>query len=174
MSSLMSIGSLLVAVGRRLSATLSWSRSRSGQAAIGISSDRQFLGLVGRILPGWFSHLPQQSQYNRRLRGLVELISIVQQRLARWINVGGARLADGTQLALANYPGCQQRSEFAGFARYGHARSPYRFIWEARLVLLTDGARTAARLHDRPSQREGVRAARRPLDGQPAVIVTLH
>ena len=47
------------------------------QAAIGISSDRQFLGLVGRVLPGWFSHLPHQSQYNRRLRALVELISIV-------------------------------------------------------------------------------------------------
>src|SRR5215212_7581893 len=42
------------------------------QAAIGISSDRQFLGLIGRVLPGWFPHLPDQSQYNRRLRGLVE------------------------------------------------------------------------------------------------------
>ena len=41
------------------------------QAAIGISSDRQFLGLVGRVLPGWFPHLPDQSQYNRRLRRLV-------------------------------------------------------------------------------------------------------
>ncbi|MEX2103647.1 MAG: hypothetical protein WD805_06750, partial [Gaiellaceae bacterium] len=28
------------------------------QAAIGISSDRQFLGLIGRVLPGWFPHLP--------------------------------------------------------------------------------------------------------------------
>lgn len=109
-----------------------------GQAAIGISSDRQFLGLVGRVLPGWFPHLPEQSQYNRRLRGLVELISIVQQQLARWIDVGGVRLADGTQLAVANYPGCQQRSEFAGFARYGYARSQHRFIWGVRLVLLTD------------------------------------
>jgi hypothetical protein len=106
------------------------------QASIGISSDRQFLGLVGRILPGWFTHLPEQSQYNRRLRGLVELISTVQQRLARWIDVGGARLADGTQLAVANYPGCQQRSEFAGFARYGFARSQHRYIWGVRLVLL--------------------------------------
>jgi Transposase DDE domain len=41
------------------------------QAAIGISSDRQFLGLIGRVLPGWFPHLPDQSQYNRRLRALV-------------------------------------------------------------------------------------------------------
>jgi hypothetical protein len=47
------------------------------QAAIGIRSDRQFLGLVRRVLPRWFSHLPHQSQYNRRLRALVELISIV-------------------------------------------------------------------------------------------------
>src|SRR3954454_20199055 len=66
------------------------------QAAIGVSSDRQFLGLVGRILPGWFPHLPDQSQYNRRLRTLVELLSAVQQRLARWLDSGGIRLADGT------------------------------------------------------------------------------
>ncbi len=66
------------------------------QAAIGISSDRQFLGLVGRVLPGWFPHLPEQSQYNRRLRGLVGLISVVQQQLARWLDAGGVRLADGT------------------------------------------------------------------------------
>jgi hypothetical protein len=26
------------------------------QAAIGISSDRQFLGLISRALPGWFPH----------------------------------------------------------------------------------------------------------------------
>jgi len=108
------------------------------QASVGISSDRQFLGLVSRLLPGWFPHLPDQSQYNRRLRGLIELISIVQQRLARWLDTGGARLADGTQLAVANYAGCQQRSGFAGYARYGYARSQHRFIWGVRLVLLTD------------------------------------
>ena len=108
------------------------------QAAIGISSDRQFLGLIGRVLPGWFPHLPDQSQYNRRLRGLVELISIVQQRLARWLDAGGVRLADGSQLAVAGYPGCQKRSEFAGFARYGFSKSQHRFIWGVRLVLLTD------------------------------------
>ena len=108
------------------------------QAAIGISSDRQFLGLIARLLPGWFPHLPEQSQYNRRLRGLVELLSIVQQQIAKWIGLGGVRLADGTQLAVANYPGCARRSEFAGFARYGFARSQHRFIWGVRLVLLTD------------------------------------
>src|ERR1044071_7691245 len=81
------------------------------QAAIGISSDRQFLGLIGRVLPGWFPHLPEQSQYNRRLRGLVGLISIVQQQLARWLDSGGARLSDGSLIEVAGYPGCQQHSE---------------------------------------------------------------
>jgi Transposase DDE domain len=105
---------------------------------MGISSDRQFLGLVERVLPGWFPHVPDQSQYNRRLRALVELISIVQQRLARWLDSGDLRLADGTLLACASYPGCAARSEFAGFARYGYQKSQHRFLWGVRLVLLTD------------------------------------
>ena len=50
--------------------------------------------------------------------------------------MGGVRLADGTQLAVANYAGCQQRSAFAGHARYGYARSQHRFISGVRLVLL--------------------------------------
>jgi hypothetical protein len=52
--------------------------------------------LVGRVLPGWFPHLLSQSQYNRRLRALVELIAAVQQRLAGWLDDGAVRLADGT------------------------------------------------------------------------------
>jgi IS5 family transposase len=108
------------------------------QAAMGISSDRQFLGLVGYRLPGWFGHLPDQSQYNRRLRALVELIALVQQRLACWLDAGGVRLSDGTLIGVASYPGCAARSEFAGFARYGYAKSQHRFVWGVRLVLLTD------------------------------------
>src|SRR3954453_10590997 len=108
------------------------------QAAIGISSDRQFLGLVGRVLPGWFPHLPDQSQYNRRLRALVGLISIVQQRLARLLDSGGVRLSDGTLIGVANYPGCDKRSGFAGFARFGFAKSQHRFVYGVRLVLLSD------------------------------------
>jgi Transposase DDE domain len=108
------------------------------QAAMGISSDRRFLGLVGRVLPGWFPHLPDESRYNRRLRHLVELISVVQQRLARWLDSGCVRLSDGTPFGVANYPGCAQRSQFAGFARYGFAKSQHRYAYGMRLVLLTD------------------------------------
>jgi hypothetical protein len=108
------------------------------QAAMGISSDRQFLGLVSYRLPGWFPRLPSQSQYNRRLRALVELICAVQERLARWLDTGGPRLCDGTLIGCANYPGCAQRSDFAGFARYGYAKSQHRFVWGVRLVLVSD------------------------------------
>ena len=69
---------------------------------------------------------------------LVELISIVQQQLARMLDRGGLRLSDGTLIGVANYPGCQHRSEFAGFARFGFAKSQHRFVYGVRLVLLTD------------------------------------
>lgn len=108
------------------------------QAAMGICSDRQFLGLVERVLPGWFPHVPDQSQYNRRLRSLVELLALVQQRVAAWLDEGGARLCDGTLLGVANYPGCAGRSAFAGSARYGYAKSQHRYLWGVRLVLLSD------------------------------------
>ena len=105
------------------------------QAAMGISSDRQFLGLVGYRLPGWFPCLPSQSQYNRRLRGLTGLLTVVQQRLARLLDSGGPRLADGTLIGVANYAGCAQRSEFAGTAAYGYCAAKSEYIWGVRLVL---------------------------------------
>ena len=108
------------------------------QAAMGLSSDRQFLGLVGYRLPGWFPALPSQSQYNRRLRALTGLLTAVQQRLARLLDVGGPRLADGTLLGVANYAGCQQHSEFAGAAAYGYCAAKSEYVWGVRLVLRTD------------------------------------
>ena len=108
------------------------------QAAMGISSDRQFLGLVGYRLAGWFPHLPAQSQYNRRLRGLTGLLTVVQQRLARLLDVGGARLADGTLVGVANYAGCAAHSEFAGSAAYGYCSAKSEWVWGVRLVLRSD------------------------------------
>jgi hypothetical protein len=65
------------------------------QSAMGISSYRQLLGLVAFRLPGWFPHLPSQSQYNRRLRALTGLLTVVQQRLGRLLDAGGANSGDG-------------------------------------------------------------------------------
>jgi hypothetical protein len=66
------------------------------QAVTGICSDRQFLGVIGRLLPGFFPELPGQSQYNRRLRRLTPWITTVQMMVAELIADGQVRLVDGT------------------------------------------------------------------------------
>ena len=108
------------------------------QAAMGVPSDRQFLGLVAKVLPGWFPDLPSQSQYNRRLRRLAPAIAAVQLRVAELVASTELRIADGTLIGVANYPGCASRSEFAGTAAYGYCPSKSQFVWGVRLVLLTD------------------------------------
>jgi hypothetical protein len=108
------------------------------QAATGLCSDRQFLGMIGRLLAGWFSHLLDQTQYNRRLRRLVPHICTVQLLVAELIAEGRVRLADGTLIACANYPGCASHSHMAGHAGYGYCPSKSRFVWGMRLVLLSD------------------------------------
>jgi hypothetical protein len=108
------------------------------QAVMGVPSDRQFLGLVRFRLAGWFSHLPEQSQYNRRLRQLTPLLVWVQQRLSELLATGSLRLADGTLVGVANYAGCASKSEFAGIAAYGYCPSKSQYLWGLRLVLLVD------------------------------------
>ena len=108
------------------------------QAAMGVPSDRQFLGLVGKVLPGWFPHLPEQSQYNRRLRRLAVTLASVQLSIAELIAMGDLRIADGTLIGVANYAGCAARSEFAGSAAYGYCAAKSQYVWGMRLVLVTD------------------------------------
>lgn len=108
------------------------------QAITGAVSDRRFLGTIDRLLPGLFPDLPDQTQYNRRLRRLTPWITTVQLMLAELVAEGQVRLADGTLIACANYPGCAAKSEFAGHAAYGYCPSKSQFVWGMRLVLLAD------------------------------------
>jgi hypothetical protein len=108
------------------------------QAATGLCSDRQFLGVIGRLLPGWFAHLPDQTQYNRRLRRLTPYITTVQLMVAELVAEGRIRLADGTLIGCANYAGCASRSHMAGHAGYGYCPSKSLFVWGVRLVLVSD------------------------------------
>jgi len=108
------------------------------QTVTGLSSDRQFLGMVARLLPGWFSHLPEQTQFNRRLRRLTPQIAAVQLMVAELIAEGEVRLVDGTLISCANYPGCAKRSDFAPEAAYGYCPSKSQFVWGMRLVVICD------------------------------------
>jgi hypothetical protein len=108
------------------------------QAVTGLPSDRQFLGVIGKLLPGFFPYLPDQAQYNRRLRRLTPQITAVQLMIAEMIAEGRVRLVDGTLISCANYPGCAKHSEFAPDAAYGYCPSKSRFVWGMRLVVICD------------------------------------
>jgi hypothetical protein len=73
------------------------------QAIIGIPSDRQFLGVVEKLLPGFF---------------------LVAELIAQ----GHVRLVDGTLISCANYPGCAPHSAFAGHASFGYCPSESQFV----------------------------------------------
>ena len=129
------------------------------QAVTGLVSDRQFLGTIGRLLPGCFPRLPGQSQFNRRLRRLTPQITRVQLSLAELIARGRVRLVDGTLLSCANYAGCAGRSEFAGAAAYGYCAAKSRWVWGVRLLLVSDRQGTPLGYDLRPAnenEREGV------------------
>jgi hypothetical protein len=129
------------------------------QAITGLVSDRQFLGTIGGLLPGYFPVLPGQSQYNRRLRRLTPWITTVQLGIAQLICDGQVRLVDGTLLGCANYAGCASHSEFAGHASYGYCASKSQWYWGMRLLLITDRHGTPLGYDLRPAnenEREGV------------------
>src|SRR3954454_13269738 len=89
------------------------------QAATGLSSDRQFLGVVGRLLPGYFPRLPDQTQYNRRLRRLTPWLSTVRLMVSELVAEG-------------------RISHFAGHASYGYCPSKSEVVWGMQLVLVAD------------------------------------
>ncbi len=136
------------------------------QAAMGISSDRQFLGLVGWRLPGWFPHLPSQSQYNRRLRSLTGLLTVVQQHLARLLDAGGARLADGTLIGVANYAGCACQERLRRHGRLRLLRRQERVGLGCPLRPAHRPARRPACLYVVARQRARVRTPARPRRGR--------
>jgi hypothetical protein len=129
------------------------------QAVTGLVSDRQFLGTIGRLLPGCFPELPGQSQFNRRLRRLTPEITRVQLAVAELVATGRVRLVDGTLLSCANYAGCASKSEFAGHAAYGYCAAKSRWYWGVRLLLVSDRHGAPLGYDLRPAnenEREGV------------------
>ena len=94
--------------------------------------------MVARLLPGWFARLPDQTQYDRRLRRLTPAITTVQLTIAELIAEGEVRLVDGTLISCANCPGCAKHSDFAPDGAYGYCQSKSQFVWGMRLVVICD------------------------------------
>jgi hypothetical protein len=108
-------------VGKITRSGVDRARGRPGDDRL--PSDRQFRGTIARLLPGCVAHLPDQTQFNRRLRRLTPWMTTLQLMVAEWIAEGEIRLVDGTLIAGANYPGCASHSDFAGHASYGYCPS---------------------------------------------------
>ena len=81
------------------------------------------------------------------------------------------RLRDGTLIEVANYPGCAQRSQFAGFARYGYATSQHRYVYGVRLVLLTDSRGLPLGYTVVPANEKEYEPLADLLTGTPAAVV---
>jgi hypothetical protein len=108
------------------------------QVFLGLPNDRQFLALARYRLGHFFPALIDQSNYNRRLRGLAP-------QIARCINYlafvspsfcDNLRLLDSTPVPCGQSRETTRRSEFAGHASYGYCRSHSRYFWGFRLYLL--------------------------------------
>jgi len=111
------------------------------QVFLGMPNDRQFLALARWRLGHLFPELLDQSQYNRRLRGLAPQISRVINYLA-FISPSlcdQLRLLDSTPVPCGQSRETTRRSALAGSAGYGYCRSHSRYFWGFRLYLICSG-----------------------------------
>jgi hypothetical protein len=167
MCSLTSFGSLPVRVGRR------YQRRGAGRAGGLSGRDRdQLRSAVPRSGgPGAAGLVPTPArsvavQPAAADAGHADLARAAATRPLARPRQGAARRRHPAR-GRASYPGCRQRSQFAGFARYGYSKSQHRFGYGVRLVLLTDTRGLQNGLHARAREREGIRAARRSAHRHP-------
>jgi hypothetical protein len=108
------------------------------QALLGIRSEARWLRIVPVHLPGAFGYLPGQSGYNKRLRAAVPLLTRVIRMLARDTDLwhDNVWVADSTPVECARSRPTVQRSNLAGWAKYGYCASHSRFFWGLRLHLV--------------------------------------
>jgi hypothetical protein len=108
------------------------------QVLLGMPNDRQFLALARWRLGHLFPRLIDQSGYNRRLRGLAPQIARCINYLAYISPSFGdrLRLLDSTPVPCGQSRETVKRSEFAGYAGYGHCASHSRWFWGFRLYLI--------------------------------------
>jgi hypothetical protein len=108
------------------------------QALLGVRSEARWLRLIPARLPGAFPYLPEQSGYNKRLRGALPLLRRVIRDLAAdtdlWTDP--VWLVDSTPVECARSRPAVRRSELAGVAGYGFCASHSRYFWGLRLHLV--------------------------------------
>jgi hypothetical protein len=107
-------------------------------ALLGYTSERRWLRRANRDFCHLFPYLPQQSGYNKRLRGACELIKHMIRMLAQDTSLWSddVWLADSTPVGCGCSRETAQRSDLAGWAEYGYCASHSRYFWGLRLHLV--------------------------------------
>ena len=108
------------------------------QALLGVHSEARWLRQVPAALPGAFPYLPEQSGYNKRLRGALPLLKRLIRVLATDTDLWAdpVWLVDSTPVECARSRPTVRRSELAGVAGYGYCASHSRWFWGLRLHLV--------------------------------------
>jgi hypothetical protein len=100
--------------------------------------ERQFLGYIRGNHLQMFPELVDQSQFNRRARGLRLLIEALRRR---WVQLLGGMAAtqlllDTKPVPVVGYKRSKRRSDFAGSADYGYCSSRKMYYFGYKLVTL--------------------------------------
>jgi hypothetical protein len=108
------------------------------QALLGYTSEARWLRHARAHLGHLFRYLPQQSGYNKRLRGAAGLVRSVIRVLAAdttlWTD--DVWVVDSTPVECGRSRETVKRSELAGWAEYGYCASHTRYFWGLRLHLV--------------------------------------
>jgi hypothetical protein len=108
------------------------------QALLGYTSETRWLRYARAHLGHLFRYLPQQSGYNKRLRGAAGLVRSVIRVLAAdttlWTD--DVWVVDSTPVECGRSRETVKRSDLAGWAEYGYCASHTRYFWGLRLHLV--------------------------------------
>lgn len=114
------------------------------QVLLRCDGERRWLRLAPARIGHLFPRLPCQAQYNRRLRELGPVLSMVALWLAQAVPtyLERLRLMDGTPVRCGASRVTVNRSGLGEIAGYGRDASHHAFYWGAKLLLITtaDGA----------------------------------
>ena len=106
-------------------------------ALLGFTSERRWLRRANRDFRHLFPYLPQQSGYNKRLRGACELVKHMIRMLAQDTSLWSddVWVVDSTPVGCGCSRETAKRSDLAGWAEYGYCASHSRYFWGLRLHL---------------------------------------
>jgi len=101
--------------------------------------ETQFLGFIRANYPKLFPNLVDQSQFNRRARGLRLVVEALRRQWAQDLGIGNETqfLLDTKPVPVLGYKRSKRHSDFVGSADYGYCSSRKLHYFGYKLVMIT-------------------------------------